>query len=204
MLTVPQHQFVPYLPPGVAYLRGQLETGEGGFIHWQLLVVFERSVRLGKVREVFGPFHAELTRSEAALEYVWKEDTRVAGTQFEMGALKHKRNSKRDWDSIWDLAKQGQFEDIDKSVMVCHYRAIKSIRQDYLSPSPMERSVVVFWGATGTGKSRRAWDEAGVSAYPKDPRSKFWDGYTGQEHVVIDEFRGSIDVAHLLRWFGLG
>jgi len=61
--------------------------------------------------------------------------------------------------------------------------------------------VHVFWGPTGTGKSRRAWDEATLDAYPKDPRTKFWDGYNGQENVVIDEFRGSIDIAHLLRWF---
>lgn len=58
----------------------------------------------------------------------------------------------------------------------------------------------MFWGATGVGKSRRAWAEATFDAYPKDPRTKFWDGYRGQEHVVIDEFRGGIDVSHLLRW----
>lgn len=65
----------------------------------------------------------------------------------------------------------------------------------------MERKVYVFWGPTGTGKSRRAWDEAGPDAYPKDPRSKFWDGYNGHSNVVLDEFRGAIDVSHLLRWF---
>ena len=53
----------------------------------------------------------------------------------------------------------------------------------------------------GTGKSRRAWAEAGESAYAKCPRSKFWDGYQDQKHVVFDEFRGGIDVSHLLRWF---
>lgn len=30
--------------------------------------------------------------------------------------------------------------------------------------------------------------------------TKWWCGYLGNEHVVIDEFRGVIDVAHLLRW----
>lgn len=60
--------------------------------------------------------------------------------------------------------------------------------------------MLLFWGRTGSGKSRRAWQEAGWDAYPKDPRTKFWDGYRGQEHVVVDEFRGGIDVAHLLRW----
>jgi len=60
--------------------------------------------------------------------------------------------------------------------------------------------VSVFWGATGTGKSRRAWDEAGLDAYPKDPNTKFWCGYRSHQHVVIDEFRGAISISHLLRW----
>jgi len=33
-----------------------------------------------------------------------------------------------------------------------------------------------------------------------DPRTKFWCGYNSHEHVVIDEFRGAIDIGHLLRW----
>lgn len=59
----------------------------------------------------------------------------------------------------------------------------------------------MYWGPTGTGKSRRAWESGGDGAYAKCPRSKFWDGYQAQETVIIDEFRGGIDVAHLLRWF---
>lgn len=65
----------------------------------------------------------------------------------------------------------------------------------------MVRDVRVYWGATGTGKSRRAWSEAGDGAFGKCPRTKFWDGYGSQEAVIIDEFRGGIDVSHLLRWF---
>jgi len=60
--------------------------------------------------------------------------------------------------------------------------------------------VVVYWGRSGTGKSRKAWEEAGFDAYPKDPNTKFWDGYQSQENVVIDEFRGKIDISHMLRW----
>jgi len=73
--------------------------------------------------------------------------------------------------------------------------------QDNLQPTPIERTIHVFWGPTATGKSRRAWTEAGLDAYPKNSRSKFWDGYQGQKHVVIDEFRGAIDIAYLLTWF---
>lgn len=65
---------------------------------------------------------------------------------------------------------------------------------------PIVRSCNVYWGVTGSGKSRRAWDEAGFAAYPKSPSTKFWDGYTDQKSVVIDEFRGEIGIGHLLRW----
>jgi len=75
-----------------------------------------------------------------------------------------------------------------------------SIASDFDKPIGMERSAVVYWGRTGTGKSRRAWDEAGFTSYAKDPRTKFWCGYQGEEHVVLDEFRGAIDISHLLRW----
>ena len=64
----------------------------------------------------------------------------------------------------------------------------------------MERSCVVYWGPTGTGKSHRAWREAGLAAYPKISTTKFWDGYRSHEHVVIDEFRGAIGIEKMLTW----
>lgn len=81
ILTVPHESFVPYLPPSVRFISGQLELGEGGFLHWQFVCCFKTKVSLVGVRGLFGPFHAELTRSEAAREYVLKEDTRVPNTQ---------------------------------------------------------------------------------------------------------------------------
>ena len=202
LLTIPHADFTPYQPPNVQYLRGQLELGSGtGFLHWQLLVAFKQKCRLASVKKTFGnSAHCELSRSVAATEYVWKDDTRVDGTQFELGKTAHKRNSETDWDAIVDSAKRGRLDDIPSDILVRNYSNLRRIHSDYQEPVGIQREVKVYWGATGAGKSRRAWDEAGVDAYPKDPRSKFWDGYRGQEHVVIDEFRGGIDIAHLLRW----
>lgn len=64
----------------------------------------------------------------------------------------------------------------------------------------MGRTTRCYWGPTGTGKSHRAWEEAGPDAYPKNARTKFWDGYRGHSHAVVDEFRGAIDVGNLLTW----
>jgi len=83
---------------------------------------------------------------------------------------------------------------------VVNYRTLRTISSDFAKTRGMERECMVFWGKTGSGKSRRAWEEAGVEAYSKDPRTKFWCGYDGEENVIIDEFRGGIDISHLLRW----
>ena len=50
--------------------------------------------------------------------------------------------------------------------------------------------VWVFWGATGTGKSRRAF-ETWPDAYRKMTNDKWWDGYHGEETVIFDDFKGS-------------
>lgn len=208
LLTVPVYDpnesptWTKSLPDGVKYIRGQQEVGSStGYRHWQLLVASTKPVSMSKVKEWFGSTaHCERSRSAAADEYVWKEDTSVPGTRFEVGTKAIKRNSKSDWDRIWQYARDGNFEQIDSQIRVQHYRTLRVIRSDYSRPIGMERTCYVFWGPTGTGKSRTAWEQAGLEAYPKDPRTKWWDGYLNQEHVVIDEFRGAIDPAHLLRW----
>lgn len=203
LLTIPQAQFTPFLPEGVSYIRGQLETGSTtGYIHWQVLVCFEKKVTLHRVKDSFGStIHAEYAVSTAALGYVWKEDTRVEGTQFELGSLPINRNSKKDWDAIRKSAQDGDFTSIPSDVFIRSYGNLKRIHVDSLKPTPQEKEVYVFWGRTGSGKSRRAWDEATFDAFPKDPCTKWWCGYSGHENVVIDEFRGQIGISHILRWF---
>ncbi len=200
MLTLPHECFTPYLPPGTAWIKGQLEIGDGGFLHWQILVGFQKKASLATCRTTFGPYHAELSRSEAASEYVWKEETAVAGTRFDLGTKPFRRNAKTDWEAVWTAATEGNLNAIPANVRVVSYRTLRAIAADNDRPVAVQRSCFVFWGATGTGKSRRAWDEAGVDAYSKDPRSKFWCGYQTERNIVIDEFRGGIDIAHILRW----
>lgn len=203
LLTIPQHDFLPYLPPCCSWILGQLESGGNtGYVHWQIVVAFSSKVSLAGVKKCFGAScHAELSRSESANAYVQKADTAIDGTRFELGSKPIRRNSKIDWESIWSAACSGDLSVIPPSVRVQSYRTLRTIGSDHSKAVGTERIVHVFWGRTGTGKSRRAWDEAGLEAYPKDPRTKFWDGYQGETNVIIDEFRGGIDIAHLLRWF---
>lgn len=202
LLTIPQHLFTPYLPDACSFILGQLERGENtGYVHWQLLVLFRRSVRLRAVKSVFGDgIHAELSRSAAADAYCQKDDTCIAGTRFQLGDRPVKRNCKADWDVVVRAAQSSKLDEIPPDILVRYFGNLVRIGAHFATPGAMERRCFVYWGVTGAGKSRRAWAEAGLEAYPKVPSTKFWDGYRGHKHVVIDEFRGGISIEHLLRW----
>jgi len=189
------------LPRDVVWTKGQREKGENtGYEHYQFVVAFRQKKSLRGVKAVFGrECAAFLTRSAAANEYCCKESTRLF-PPWEWGAKPIRRNSVADWESIWDKAQAGDLNGIPANVRVVSYRTLRAIQADYATPRPIDRVIWCFWGPTATGKSRRAWHEAGLDAYAKCPRSKFWSGYTGQKNAIIDEFRGGIDVAHMLRW----
>lgn len=189
----------PDLPECAAWIRGQRELGAGGLDHWQFIVAFKKKTSLAGILQLYPRCHAELTRSNAAAEYVWKESTRVDGTQFECGVKPIQRNSKLEWESIWESAKSGAIEEIPASIRIQSYRAIRSIGADYAVALPVVRRARLFTGVTGSGKSHAAWAEF-PGAFPKDPRTKWWTGYQGQTAVIIDEFRGGVDISHLLRW----
>lgn len=124
LLTIPHHHFLPYLPPNANYIRGQLESGgTTGYLHWQLVVAFKQHVRLAAVKSTFGnECHAELSRSSAANEYVFKDDTAIPNTRFELGKPPFKRNSKTDWDAIKDLAKRRRLDDVPGDVFIRYAR----------------------------------------------------------------------------------
>lgn len=199
--TVPFDSWPGELPPWIGYAKGQVELGaERAYKHVQLVIWCNQPQRLSRLKTWIQNAHWEPTKSEAALEYVWKEDTRIEGSQFELGTFPHKRNDKRDWNDIKELAKSGNLEAIPADIYVRHYGTLKAIARDNLRPCAVERHAELYVGATGTGKSRRAWDEAGCEAYIKNPNTKWWDGYKGQTKVIIDEFRGRIDPSYLLTW----
>ena len=58
-----------------------------------------------------------------------------------------------------------------------------------------------FWGPAGSGKTRAAFEASGDEAiYWKPPDNKWWDGYTQQPVVILDDYRGSWwSVSYLLR-----
>lgn len=197
--TIPREHWTPALPNTCQWIKGQLERAASGYEHWQFVIAMKNKVSLTSLKKVFPTIgHYELTRSAAAEQYVWKDETSI-GERFEFGKKKIKRNSKVDWQEIKENAISGELEKVPPDIYVRYYNTLTRIRADHHNPIATEKRVFVLWGPTATGKSHRAWANF-PDAYTKDPRTKWWTGYRGQKHVIIDEFRGGIDVAHILRW----
>jgi len=63
------------------------------------------------------------------------------------------------------------------------------------------KEVWCYWGSTGVGKTRKCFEDF-PNAYWKtrDPgQAQYWDGYDGEETIIIDEFYGWFPWDFLLR-----
>lgn len=196
----------PAVWPQVEWAVWQLERGESGTLHYQGYVIFNVKKRLSACKTVCPRAHWEPRRGahRDAHAYCSKEDTRVEGPFF-VGVEPHLEPGKRN-----DLLSIKRAMDEEKSereiaeddelfpVWARHprlYARYKMVKRDNERNWPT--LTTVYWGAPGVGKSRRARDEGGPDAFwlPKPNSSTgalWWDGYDGQEVVIIDEFYGWI------------
>jgi len=85
----------------------------------------------------------------------------------------------------------------------CVYRRafeeFAELRRGEVRTAPYESIVVdCYWGSTGTGKTRKAYDEnPGLYSWPG---GLWFDGYSGESVLLLDEFDGSqIPFRDLLR-----
>lgn len=195
MLTIPKNSYKPWndCPEHISYVKGQLEIGQGGYEHWQILAVYKKKIRMRGVKQDFTQqAHCEPSRSAAADKYVWKEETAVAGTRFEIGEKPFKRNCKTDWDVVKQKAINGNIDDIDPQVYIQHYRTLKQIAMDHMvKPDNLDRCCGIWiYGPPGVGKSHYAREHYG-NAYLK-MCNKWWCGYQKEKNVLIDD----LDLGH--------
>ncbi len=55
-----------------------------------------------------------------------------------------------------------------------------------------------YYGTTGTGKSKTAYEESSEDVYTTGKTIKWWEGYDAHEHVIIDDFRKDFCCFHEL------
>lgn len=196
-----------YDPDKMSYLCLQKERGEStSYDHLQMYVELLSKSRLSAVKKLFNDntLHGEIRKGTGAeaRAYCMKEDTRVAGP-WEFGQIKVPAQGKRnDLLAIKEAAKEGKsiMSIIDEVPSAIRYlRNVKETIEIFSSkPRDWVMSVHVYWGATGTGKTRVAHCSS-ESCYVQDPSSKWWPNYQGEHTVIIDE----MDSSSALTWSNL-
>jgi hypothetical protein len=176
------------------YGTGQVEMGESQTRHIQALFWFKSQKRFGALKSAVPAGHWEPVKNiEASLKYVVKENTRLEGP-WTFGELPVKRNSKDDWEEVFNLAKSGKIEEIPAQIRVQHYSNLKRIEKDFMPMNHQTESTRGVWihGNPGCGKTHMIRENFGAEGglYLKN-NNKWWDGYQGQKFVVLEDVDNS-------------
>lgn len=195
------------------YLVFQLERAPTtGRLHIQAYVEFSVAKRATAVKSFFGGV-ADVRKCDASrkenIDYASKEDTREEGP-WHIGEAPN-QGARTDLDEVRTMVEEGS-TDLELfqehfSTLVRYHQGIAKYRNLYTAYksgcSPID--VRVFWGRTGTGKTRRAvWEaeRSGDRYYivdtPDRPgAAKWFDGYDGTSGLIIDDYGGEYGI----HWF---
>lgn len=208
------------------YLVYGREVGESGTPHLQGFISFVHPRCVSGVRKALKGAHVEVARApgEAAAyckkgaqpKSEWEAEQADGPTYgvdadiFESGDPVRSNESNGDverarYKRSWDAAKAGTIDDeeIDPDILIRHYNTLRRISFDHQAmPAPVSH-LDNWWyvGPTGSGKSRTARLD-NPEHYLKNT-NKWWDGYTDQPCVIIDEWGpedGKYLGQHLKRW----
>jgi hypothetical protein len=190
----------------IKFLVYQLEKGKEETLHLQGYVQFTKNKRLAALKKLCPRAHWEKRQGshEQAKAYCTKEDTRqsepvMVGEEPAPG----KRN---DLDAVKKLIDTGaswkQVADEHFTQFVKYERGLRSYSSLTAKPRDFKTEVIVLYGPTGTGKSLFCRTNA-PDAYWYFPQKdgKWWDGYEGEDDIVIDEFYGQLQWSAALRLF---
>lgn len=199
---------------GIKYLCFQPERGRDGNVpHLQGVLIFTNPRSLSGVRKISGRAHWEPMRGsvEQARSYCNKEETRDPEAGFGFTEFGEKpmgagvQGHRSDLESVTCLIKSGKsareiFEEAGEAYLKYH-KGIERAVQFYSGRRTWKTTVYWFHGSTGTGKTKSAFERAPM-AYFKTPSNHWWDGYEGQEEVIIDDYRPDFcKFSQLLRLF---
>jgi hypothetical protein len=120
---------------------------------------------------------------------------RKEGDVFEYGTLPERRSGSRsDLSALYSAIRAGKSKrEIIEEHFAAYSRATRAANEAFVLFAPgrdWTPETYVYWGSTGTGKTRRAYDEAGMDPYIH-PGGMWFDGYSGHSAVIFDDFGGS-------------
>lgn len=202
----------------------QLEVcPDSGREHIQGYAEFAKPCRFQFAQALLGitGAHCEARKKsrEACVKYCTKEESRKAGTfpallgtlaQQDPQAYKSRQGKRTDISAMVEDIRSGKRAieclERDPDTFVKYSKGMQEVRrvvQQSLATRPRPSlQVTVYWGTPGTGKTRRVYETHGyenVFTLVADNSACWFDGYEGQDVLLIDDFKGWIQYSLLLK-----
>jgi len=201
---------LPYGPDqDILAIAGQPERGSS--LHLQLFVQFNRKKAMPSVKRLLpAGAHVEIMRSSVneSLAYVTKDDTyddsHEVMIRFHHGDF-NTQGRRYDLEDISNALVNRettvtQIATDAPSQFVRYFKGLQALQDQIAVPySGGEKEIHVYYGPTGTGKTRKAFAENPDAYFWGPELGKWFQGYKSEEVTILDEFRGQLPFGFLLR-----
>jgi len=176
------------------------EIGEAGTPHLQAYATFLTAITLTALKKSLPRAHLLVANGtdEENKKYCSKDNTNI----YEVGTPRVGQGQRTDIKDISQKIKNREItiEDcmFDYPEMYLRYsRSLEKMFNAVMVPRTQPPQVIWLYGKAGTGKSRFCIEKH-PSHYIKDG-TPWWDNYTQQEAIIIDDFDNNIPYRTLLR-----
>lgn len=179
------------------------EIGAEGTKHLQGFTILNKNGRISAVKKLHATAHWEAAKGS------WEQNVTYCSkdgdiTEFGTRPITKKRQGEQEkerWDNAKKQAIEGNIEDIDADIYLRYYRTLKEIKKDHMvkPEDAIDTTGEWYYGGPGTGKSKTAREKF-PGAYDK-MQNKWWDGYQGEDNVILDDF-DSKELGHHLKIWG--
>lgn len=178
------------------------EVGEKGTPHIQGFIIFKNTKTFNQFKKWIPRCHVEPCKGSIQSNYDYCSKD---GDFLEFGIRPEEEPGKRnDLIAIKEAVLRGAAPSEIVVEHVSNYQQLRYMEglMKYVK-MPYDTVKDVYWlhGPTGSGKTREAMDmaqEIGKDVWISGRNLKWWDGYMGQETVIIDEFRADFCTFHEL------
>lgn len=163
-----------------------------GYLAWdnpRSLKKFQQDIGLKK-------FHYEISRGTALQNKTYCSKD---GNFWEHGTMPQ-QGERTDWQAaVNHLDNGGEVRTVvsEQPHLLPSIRALQTYKNLTQISTHRDVKVIFLIGSSGTGKTRWAWEN-----YPElysKPEGNWWDGYTGQNTILLDDYYGDIPYSQFLK-----
>lgn len=178
------------------------EVGESGTPHLQGYARFKNPRTFNALRKAFLRAHIEPSKGNDEQNYAYCSKDKDFE---EFGKMQLQENSEQGKRTDIVVIKEMINEGANMRDIIEVASSYQSIRMAEIILKYKEKKrnwkpkVEWFYGPTGTGKTRKAIEIFGENPYYISGKNlKWWEGYDGEENVVLDDFRADFCTFHEL------